>query len=536
MNPLTPASRMMHGMQDMVFAPLSSTPIAPSAIAFSFQLMTRAEPPEMVISTIKSLLAIKSTTDEILIIDNNHTDQSLYEPLAMFCQSLDPALQVRFYHIDEIAGYKAGALNLALAWMDRRCSHIVVVDSDYEALPHARETMVQAIMAYPKHTLLQFPQFYRSADLDDVHSELNHYFNHHLYQPRNRMRALSTGTYAVIRRQDLQQLGGWSGASITEDAQMGVLMHQRDMRTAYIPTVIATGLLPSTLGDLLVQRQRWIYGNMQILCRYLTAPIMRQLHPTYNASMAATHHCKAEQRRYQRAHLSQLSAWVNGTGILILVQMVTVMLMMVTLVMGNDSSWAMPILATVYAGYGVFLLRRLWAYLQDEAPLTQQMHQGYQHSTIKRVRTWLMHLNFWESGALCWLPVLWGRQKPFVCTPKQTPNASQAAIKHASRCALPKLLLVLNALTAFLLAPFSAAYSPVLFVCALSVFALKFLAARLALANYTTASTTSFAHLLPSLPDTHTLPTLTMIKPLTTTGASPIAPANTMRDKQTVNF
>ena len=44
--------------------------------ALSFQLMTRAEPPELVIATIKSLLAIKEARDEILIIDNNNKETS----------------------------------------------------------------------------------------------------------------------------------------------------------------------------------------------------------------------------------------------------------------------------------------------------------------------------------------------------------------------------------------------------------------------------------------------------------------------------
>ncbi|WP_240365704.1 hypothetical protein [Psychrobacter sp. KH172YL61] len=46
-------------------------------------------------------------------------------------------------------------------------------------------------------------------------------------------------------------------------------MHQHDMRSAFIPTVIATGLLPATLCDLLAQRQRWVYGNMQIFVAIL---------------------------------------------------------------------------------------------------------------------------------------------------------------------------------------------------------------------------------------------------------------------------
>ncbi|WP_333613203.1 hypothetical protein, partial [Psychrobacter sp.] len=75
-----------------------------ASASLSFQLMTRSEPPELVIATIQSLLAVKQATDEILIIDNNNTDTSLYQPLAAFCASLDPALNVRFYHIDAVEG------------------------------------------------------------------------------------------------------------------------------------------------------------------------------------------------------------------------------------------------------------------------------------------------------------------------------------------------------------------------------------------------------------------------------------------------
>ena len=43
-------------------------------VQLSFQLMTCAEPPDLVIASIKSLLAIKAPADEILIIDNNNRE------------------------------------------------------------------------------------------------------------------------------------------------------------------------------------------------------------------------------------------------------------------------------------------------------------------------------------------------------------------------------------------------------------------------------------------------------------------------------
>lgn len=460
----------------------------------SFQIMTRAEPLEVVVATIESLLAVKSTDDEILIIDNNHTDKALYEPLATYCANLASELKVRFYHVDKVDNFKSGALNLALELMDQRCRHIVVVDSDYQALPHARDAIVDAINDYPTHALLQFPQFYRDTGLVDVHSELNHYFNYHLYRPFNRQRALSTGTFAVIRRQALTRLGGWSGASITEDAQMGVLMHRQGLKSQFIPKVIATGLLPNTLPDLICQRQRWIYGNMQVLTSYFA----RDKQVSMADKLPFNSQQKSERLSYIKAHLSQLSAWVNFTGLFILLQLATLIVAAGALLLNLDADFQlllMPLYA-VFASYGLFLGRRFWAYSQDNAPLNQQIDRSKPSSNkassllhkFKRLkqqtRAWLLHLNFWEFGALSWLPVLWGRDKPFICTPKQAHSSTSRSTFIANIRALPKLLLTLNLLTLLLVAPFSPLYTPVLFVAALAICLIKGLAASVALENY----------------------------------------------------
>ena len=460
-------------------------------IRLSFQLMTRAEPAAMVIETIKSLLAIKADDDEILIVDNNNTQTSLYEPLAQFCASLDARHNVHFYHIDSVAGFKAGALNLALGLMDPNCSHIVVVDSDYQALPQARISIANAIERYPSHALLQFPQFYRDAGRVDIHSELNHYFNHHLYRLFNRKRALSTGTYAVIRRRALLDLGGWSGASITEDAQMGVLMHGRGLRSQFVPEVIATGLLPTTLHDLMSQRRRWIYGNMQVLNTYFSASsnlpsTSLSIIDSLVTDSSATKKKLSERLAYMGAHLSQLSAWVNFTGIFIVLQLLTLLIITSALLFStslNIYALLAP-LYIVYASYAIFLGRRLWAYMQDRAPLNQQTSNGAAPSLSNRLRAWAVHLNFWELGALSWWPVLWGQKKPFICTPKQELIRTRKSVYVANLMAMPKVLLMLNITTAIIVSPFSLLYSPLLFGCAVMVCILKVWAAKVMLDNY----------------------------------------------------
>ena len=491
--------------------------------SLSFQLMTRAEPPALVIATIQSLLAIKAPQDEIIIIDNNNTATSLYRPLAAFCASLDPTQQVHFYHIDAVAGFKAGALNLALGLMNPNCSHLVVVDSDYQALPQARSSIADAIKRHPDHSLLQFPQFYRNGGQVDTQSELNHYFNHHLYRPFNQDRALSTGTYAVIRRSALLNLGGWSGASITEDAQMGVLMHQKGFHSKFIPQVIATGLLPNTLNDLMSQRRRWIYGNMQVLQDYAAKPFF------LSAKESDSPLRVSERLAYTRAHLSQLSAWINFTGFFIFLQICALLVIGTALFSHNLDMSVLTPLYLVYASYAIFLGRRLWAYCHDESPLNKQIDKNHQTSTHIKLRAWLMHLNFWELGALSWLPVLWGRTKPFICTPKQEFIQTSRSVQLANIAALPKLLLTLNLITAICVAPFSPLYSPILFFCAVTVCVLKLAAAKVAMDNFIATEQKA-----PSI-STKSKPAITtlhkQIKPIKTADITAV-----FEDKKTINY
>lgn len=504
---------------------------AGTTTALSFQLMTRAEPPALVIATIQSLLAIKAPQDEIIIIDNNNTETSMYQPLAAFCASLDIERQVHFYHIDAVEGFKAGALNLALGLMNPKCTHLVVVDSDYQALPHARAAIADAIQRHPDHALLQFPQFYRNTGQLDARSELNHYFNHHLYRPFNRDHALSTGTYAVIRRSDLLSLGGWSGASITEDAQMGVLMHHSGLRSAFVPQVIATGLLPNTLNDLMSQRRRWIYGNMQVLNDYVSIPRFFQ---TPSSKVFQTPSSKSKKPLVARltdvrAHVSQLSAWINFTGFFIFLQICSLLVIGVALLNTNfDVSLLTPLYA-VYASYTIFLVRRLWAYFQDQTPLNKQIEKNHQPSVEAKLRAWLMHINFWELGALSWLPVLWGREKPFICTPKQEYIQTSRSVWLANVAALPKLLLLLNIMTAIMVAPFSPFYSPVLFGFAMAVCLLKLGAAKVAMDNFVATEQE-----VPSI-STKSRPAITTIykqvKPIKVPDMTAV-----FKDKKTINY
>lgn len=153
-------------------------------------------------------------------------------------------------------------------------------------------------------------------------------------------------------------------------------MHQHGLRSRFIPQVIATGLLPTSVGDLINQRKRWIYGNVQVLSRYLsvcTSPPIQTSHSTATDSIEEGSSFDNLKKRlsYVFAHLSQLSAWINFTGIFIVLHILALCIIVGALAIKADValSYLLTPLYLVYAGYGLFLSKRLWAYIHDDAPL-----------------------------------------------------------------------------------------------------------------------------------------------------------------------
>ena len=105
------------------------------------------EDPRMVIATIDSLMALRWPSLEILVVDNNTRDASRWQPVQAHVERLQaqleaqrhaaagidggaPDIAVRFFHLPRWPGFKAGALNFALAHTDPAAEWVAVVDAD----------------------------------------------------------------------------------------------------------------------------------------------------------------------------------------------------------------------------------------------------------------------------------------------------------------------------------------------------------------------------------------------------------------------
>jgi exo-beta-1,3-glucanase (GH17 family)/cellulose synthase/poly-beta-1,6-N-acetylglucosamine synthase-like glycosyltransferase len=229
------------------------------------------EPPDMMIQTLDVLAAMHYPNFEVLVIDNNTKDPAVWQPVQAHCKRL--GAQFRFFHVDPIAGFKAGALNFALRQTHSAAEIIAVIDSDYQVNANWLWDMVPRF-GDPEMGIIQGPQDYRdggeSAFKAMCMAEYRGFFHIGMVTRNERNAIIQHGTMTMVRRRILDEVGGWGEWCITEDAELGLRIFEQGHKALYIPQSYGKGLMPDNFADLKKQRFRWAYGAVLILRQHLT--------------------------------------------------------------------------------------------------------------------------------------------------------------------------------------------------------------------------------------------------------------------------
>lgn len=92
-------------------------------------------------------------------------------------------------------------------------------------------------------------------------------FFYHVIQPGNDFwnSAFFCGSCAVLRRSDVEAIGGIKTATVTEDAHTALELHSRGHQSVYLGLPLAAGLATETFAAHVKQRIRWARGMAQIL-------------------------------------------------------------------------------------------------------------------------------------------------------------------------------------------------------------------------------------------------------------------------------
>jgi exo-beta-1,3-glucanase (GH17 family)/cellulose synthase/poly-beta-1,6-N-acetylglucosamine synthase-like glycosyltransferase len=231
------------------------------------------EPPAMVMATLDALARLDYENFEVIVLDNNTPDAETWKPLEAHCAALGP--KFRFFHFDNVKGFKAGALNIAIEVTNPATKYIAVIDSDYKVDPNwLRLTL--PLFADEHISLVQGPQDYSDADTSlfkaMCYEEYRGFFQIGMVERNEHDAIIQHGTMTIVRKDMLEEVGGWATWCITEDTELGLRLFEAGYGAAYIPQSMGKGLIPDTLKAFQSQRYRWVYGAMQIM-KHHAAPI-----------------------------------------------------------------------------------------------------------------------------------------------------------------------------------------------------------------------------------------------------------------------
>jgi exo-beta-1,3-glucanase (GH17 family)/cellulose synthase/poly-beta-1,6-N-acetylglucosamine synthase-like glycosyltransferase len=224
------------------------------------------EPASMMIETLDALADLDYPRFEVIVIDNNTKDPAVWEPVRDHCAKL--GARFRFFHVDPLGGFKAGALNFALQHTAKDAEIVAVIDSDYLVHPRWLRDLAPQF-TQENIAIVQAPQDYRDAHENAFkamcYAEYRGFFYIGMITRNERNAIIQHGTMTMVRRSVLEDVNGWAEWCITEDAELGLRIFEKALEANYIAKSYGRGLMPDTFIDFKKQRFRWAFGAVQIM-------------------------------------------------------------------------------------------------------------------------------------------------------------------------------------------------------------------------------------------------------------------------------
>jgi cellulose synthase/poly-beta-1,6-N-acetylglucosamine synthase-like glycosyltransferase/exo-beta-1,3-glucanase (GH17 family) len=223
------------------------------------------EPPEMLLRSIDSVAQLDYPDFECVVVINNTPDPAFWQPIEKRCRELGP--HFKFVCVQNLEGFKAAALRIAIEKTAADAEIIGVIDADYVVDPRWLKDLVPGF-ADPEVGLIQAPQDHRDFCRSSVHAAMNAeyagFFDIGMVE-RNEVNAIIVhGTMCLIRRTAMEAAGGWSSDTICEDSDLGLTILELGWRALYTDRRYGWGLLPQDFLAFKTQRARWAGGAVQI--------------------------------------------------------------------------------------------------------------------------------------------------------------------------------------------------------------------------------------------------------------------------------
>ncbi len=210
------------------------------------------EPVDVVEPTVAAATALHGADVRVWLLDDGRSPEM---------DRLAARYGVGYVTRERNVGAKAGNLNNALGFTS--APHVAVLDCDHVPRPQFLDYTLGHLEDFGV-AFVQTPQYYANGDSGPIASaaaaQQNLFFGP-IARGKDGLDAIfCCGTNVVFRRQALEEVGGFSEDSVTEDFELSVRLHEAGWKSVYVPEVLACGLGPEDMASYVSQQQRWARG------------------------------------------------------------------------------------------------------------------------------------------------------------------------------------------------------------------------------------------------------------------------------------
>jgi len=186
-------------------------------------------------------------------------------------------LNIELIRRPERVGYKAGALAYGLQRVTTEC--VGIFDADFVPAPDFLRRVMPHFNGDPRVALVQTRWAHLNVDYNlltraQALAMDQHFAIEQVARSRGTLPMSMNGTGGVWRRQTIEDAGGWSADTLTEDLDLSYRAFLKGWRFRYVVDVAVPGEVPPQLTAYKVQQARWAKGSTQCLLKH-AGPLLR---------------------------------------------------------------------------------------------------------------------------------------------------------------------------------------------------------------------------------------------------------------------
>lgn len=222
---------------------------------------------------------------EIQLLDDGKAEA--HEGLREAARQAVPAdVNVRVLRRGDRSGFKAG--NLAFGLVHSPAPFVAIFDADFVPPRDFLRRSIPVLVADPGLAFVQARWGHANRTLNWLTRAQGVLLDSHFaVEQEGRFRAglpiSFNGTAGVWNRRAIDQGGGWTGDTLTEDLDLSIRCALKGWRSAILADLEVPGELPETAGAWRAQQARWTKGHVQVARKLLprilssTLPVWKKL-------------------------------------------------------------------------------------------------------------------------------------------------------------------------------------------------------------------------------------------------------------------